>query len=86
MSSFKMVDDRVELARRLEALIEVNAELLETSRRQEKDDLAREGYRFYAKEAEEFAVQSAAAVGEAFDEDGPRVSAEPQWIKTVGLG
>jgi metal-responsive CopG/Arc/MetJ family transcriptional regulator len=48
------------------------SDLLERSRRRhEKDDLAKEGYRFYAKEAEEFAAQSAAAVGEAFDEDGP---------------
>ena len=46
------------------------SDLLERSRRHETDDLAREGYRFYAKESEEFAAQSAAAVGEAFDEDG----------------
>jgi metal-responsive CopG/Arc/MetJ family transcriptional regulator len=47
------------------------SDLLESSRRHEKDDLAREGYRFYANEAEEFASQSATAVREALDEDSP---------------
>ncbi|MCP4661198.1 MAG: hypothetical protein GY856_37825 [bacterium] len=45
-------------------------DLLESSRQHEQEALAREGYRFYAKEAEEFAARSAAAVGEALDDDG----------------
>ncbi len=46
------------------------SDLLERSRRHEKLALAREGYRFYAKDAEEFAAQSAAAVGEILCNDG----------------
>ncbi len=47
------------------------SDLLERSRQHEQEALAREGYRFYAKEAEEFAAQSVAAVGDALDDDGP---------------
>ncbi len=47
------------------------SDLLERSRQDEQEALAREGYRFYAKEAEEFAAVSATAVSEALDEDGP---------------
>ncbi len=46
-------------------------ELLKRSRQNEQEDLAREGYRFYAGEAEEFAAQSATAVREAVDDDDP---------------
>ncbi len=44
-------------------------ELLRRSRQHEQEALAREGYRFYAGEAEEFAADSAAAVAEALDDD-----------------
>ncbi len=47
------------------------SDLLESFRQHEREALAREGYGFYAKEAEEFASQSATAVGEALDDDGP---------------
>ena len=47
------------------------SDLLERWREDEQEALAREGYRFYASEAEEFAAQSASAVGEALDDDGP---------------
>ncbi len=46
-------------------------ELLRRSRQDEQEALAREGYRFYAREAEEFAADSAAAVVEALDDDDP---------------
>ncbi len=46
-------------------------ELLRRSRQDELEALAREGYRFYAGEAEEFAADSAAAVAEALDDDDP---------------
>lgn len=41
-------------------------------RRREQDDLAREGYRFYAREAEEFAEMSVQAMAEVMcDDPGP---------------
>ena len=46
-------------------------DLLQRSRQNEQEVLAREGYRFYAGEAEEFAAQSAVAVAEALDDDDP---------------
>ncbi len=46
-------------------------ELLKRSRENEREALAREGYRFYAGEAEEFAAQSITAFSEALDDDGP---------------
>ena len=47
------------------------SDLLERSRQHEQEALAREGYRFYAGEAEEFAAQSGAAFGEVLDDDSP---------------
>ncbi len=46
-------------------------ELLQRSRQDEQEALAREGYRFYAGEAETFAAQSATAVAEILDDDDP---------------
>ncbi len=46
------------------------SDLLERFRQHEREALAREGYRFYAGEAEEFAAQSAAAASEVLDDDG----------------
>jgi len=49
----------------------VIGDLLAALRKQEQDALAREGYRFYSQEAEEFAMRSGPAVSEAWDDDGP---------------
>ena len=46
-------------------------DLLQRFRRNEQEVLAREGYRFYAGEAEEFAAQSAVAFAEAVDDHDP---------------
>ena len=50
---------------------ELIGELLETLRRRERDDLAREGYAFFAAESREFAAASGPAVAEALEDDGP---------------
>jgi len=47
----------------------VISESLAQRLRRERDELAREGYRFFAEESEEFAESSAAAVAEALDGD-----------------
>ena len=44
-------------------------DLLAKLRHRERDDLASEGYRFYADEALEFAEMSAGAVAEAIGDD-----------------
>jgi hypothetical protein len=44
---------------------------LREMRRREQDDLAREGYRFYAREAEEFAEMSVQAMAEVLRDDPP---------------
>ncbi len=44
--------------------------LLEEMREKERDRLAREGYQFYALEAEQFAESSCRAVAEAIGDDG----------------
>jgi metal-responsive CopG/Arc/MetJ family transcriptional regulator len=49
----------------------VISDLLERERLRQLDELAREGYEFYAAEAEEFAKASAAAVASAWGSDGP---------------
>lgn len=50
---------------------ELIGELLGDLRRRELDDLAREGYGFFAGESREFAESSARAVSEAIQDDGP---------------
>ena len=44
---------------------------LREMRRREQDDLAREGYRFYAQEAEEFAEMSLQVMAEILRDDPP---------------
>ncbi len=44
---------------------------LKEMRQRERDDLAREGYRFYAQEAEEFAEMSVQAMTEVLRDDPP---------------
>lgn len=44
---------------------------LREMRRREQDDLAREGYRFYAREAEELAEMSIGAMAEVLRDDPP---------------
>ena len=45
------------------------AEMLEKARECELERLAAEGYRFFSKEASEFAASSEAAVAEAMDDE-----------------
>lgn len=52
---------------------QVISDSLREMRRREQDDLAREGYRFYAREAEEFAEMSVQAMAEVLrDDPAPR--------------
>lgn len=44
-------------------------ELLQRMRDREVEELAREGYAFYARESDEFATTSARAVAEALDDE-----------------
>ncbi len=44
---------------------------LREKHQREQDDLAREGYRFYAEEAEEFAEMSVQAMAEVLRDDPP---------------
>ena len=47
----------------------VISHLLEERRKRDRDELAREGYRFYGEEAGEFSVASRLAVAEAVDDE-----------------
>ncbi len=47
----------------------VITDLLDAARRRDLDALAKEGYRFFARESEEFAEASGPAVAEALDDD-----------------
>ena len=49
----------------------VISDSLREMRQREQDDLAREGYRFYAREAEEFAEMSVRAMAEVLRDDPP---------------
>ncbi len=49
----------------------VISDSLREMRQREQDDLAREGYRFYAREAEEFAEMSVQAMAEVLRDDPP---------------
>lgn len=49
----------------------VIGDLLAELRRQELEALAREGYGFYARDAEDFAAASHNAVAESLDDDRP---------------
>ena len=48
----------------------VIAQALSEIKAEEEEKLAAEGYQFYAQEASEFAVASAAVIAEALDHDG----------------
>ena len=50
---------------------QVISESLREMRQREQDDLAREGYRFYAREAEDFAEMSVQAMAEVLRDDPP---------------
>ena len=51
---------------------QIISESLQAMRRREKEEeLAREGYRFYAQEAEEFAEMSVRAMAEVLRDDPP---------------
>jgi metal-responsive CopG/Arc/MetJ family transcriptional regulator len=47
------------------------AQLITELRQREKDELAREGYQFYAKEADEFAETTMQLAHEVLDDDSP---------------
>ncbi len=49
----------------------VISDSLREMRQREQDELAREGYRFYAREAEEFADMSVRAMAEVLRDDPP---------------
>ncbi len=66
-----LVDYATEKARRLGvSRSRIIAEALEERKVREEEELAAEGYRFYAAEAEEFAESSAHAVSEAVHRAG----------------
>jgi hypothetical protein len=49
----------------------VIAAILKAARDQSQDELAREGYRFYAQESREFAESVSQAAAEAMEDVGP---------------
>ena len=49
----------------------VISRLLEEKRAREREELAREGYAYYGREAAEFAAASGVAVTEALEDDRP---------------
>jgi hypothetical protein len=66
----------VEYADRQAAAMQTNrsrfvASILGAARRSSEDQLAKEGYQFYAREARDFAESSTRLVAEAIDDGGP---------------
>lgn len=73
--TISLPNNLVEFADREAARLSVSrsrviAQALSEIKAEEEERLAAEGYQFYAQEASEFAVASAAATAEALDHDG----------------
>ena len=73
--TISLPDNLVEFADREAARLSISrsgviARALSDIKAEEEEQLAAEGYRFYAQEASQFAEASAAATAEALDHDG----------------